>query len=73
MRNCVDGAALLNPFNEGVSGSVIGDCEAERVFGLNDLHLLRTGLFVGEDEVVQTDLTSEQLVHVDFVRVKRAE
>lgn len=60
-------------FNKGVSGAVIGDGEAERVLGFNDLHFFGFSPHMGEDEVLQTDLTTQQLLHVHFVWVQRAE
>ena len=54
---------------EGVSRSVVGDGEAESVFRFIDLHLLLDPFNVGEDEILETDLTTQQLVHVDLVGV----
>ncbi len=60
-------------FDEGVSRAVVGDGQAERVFGFNDLRLFGFSPHVREDEVLQTDLTAQQLLHVHFVWVQRAE
>lgn len=59
--------------DEGVSGAVVRDGEAQRFLGLEHLHLLLDALHVSEDEVLQPDLASEQLLHVDFVRVQGTE
>lgn len=58
---------------EGVSCSVVGDGKAESVFRFIDLHLLLDPLNVGEDEILETDLATKQLVHVDLVGVEGAE
>lgn len=59
--------------NKSVSRSVVGDGEAECIFGFINLHLLLDPFDVGEDEILQAYLTPEQLVHVDLVGVEGAE
>lgn len=58
--------------DEGESGAVVRDGEAQRILCLEHLHLLFDAFHVSEDEVLQADLTPEQLLHVDFVCVQRA-
>lgn len=58
--------------DEGVSSAVVRDGEAQRILGLVHLHLLFDALHMSEDEVLQTYLASEQLLHVDFVCVQGA-
>lgn len=59
--------------NERVSGSVVGDGEAQGIFRFINLHLLLDPFDVGEDEILEADLAPQQLVHVDLVGVEGAE
>lgn len=59
--------------DEGISGAVVCDGEPQGVLGLRHLHLLRLASDVSEDEVFQSDLASQQLLHVHFMRVECAE
>lgn len=58
--------------DESVARPVVCDGEAKRVLRLGHLHLLRLTPDMGEDEVLQADLSPQQLLHVYFVRVERA-
>lgn len=58
---------------EGVSRSVVGDGEAQSVFGFINLHLLLIPSGVGEDKILEADLAPQQLVHVDLVGVEGTE
>lgn len=59
--------------DEGVASPVVCDGEAERILCLGHLHLLGLTPDVGEDEILQANLSPQQLLHVHFVRVERAE
>lgn len=63
---------LTSYLDEGESSTVVRDGEAQRILGLVHLYLLFDAFHVSEDEVLQTDLTSEQLLHVNFVCVQGA-
>lgn len=58
--------------DESIAGPVVRDGEAKRILCLGHLHLLCLTPDVGEDEVLQADLSPQQLLHVYFVRVERA-
>lgn len=73
MGNPVNHAATFDPLDERVAGAVVGDGQPEGVLRLDDFHLLRAALFVCKDEIVQADLSAQQVAHVDLVRVQRAE
>lgn len=73
MGNPVNHAATFDPLDERVAGAVIGDGQPKGVLRLDDFHLLRAALFVCKDEIVQADLSAQQVAHVDLVRVQRAE
>lgn len=59
--------------DEGISGSVVCDGEPQSILRLRHLHLLRLTSDVSEDEVFQSDLASQQFLHVHFMTVERAE
>jgi len=59
--------------DEGEAGPVVGDGEAQRILRLEHFHLLLDAPDVGEDEVLQADLPTQQLLHVDLVGVQGAE
>lgn len=59
--------------DEGVSCPIVRDGEAKGVFCLRDLHLFGLPPDVGEDEVLQANLTPQQLLHVHLMGVQRAE
>lgn len=56
-------------FNEGVSRAVVSDGQSEGVFCFNDLHLFSFSSHMREDEVLQSDLAAQQLLHVHFMGV----
>lgn len=58
---------------ECISGSVVGDGEAQSIFRFEHLHLLFDPFNVGKDEVLQTNLAPQQLLHVNLVGVESAE
>lgn len=67
-----DSCLALAHLNEGVSGAIVCDCESQRILRLGHLHLLRLPADVSEDEVLQSDLSPEKLLHVHLVRVEGA-
>lgn len=69
VRNLIDDAAFLDSLDKCVASSVVGDCQSQGVLRLDDLDLLRPALSVREDEIIESDLTAEQLRHVNFVWV----
>lgn len=58
--------------DESVSRSVVCDGESQRVLRLGHLHLLGLTADVSEDEVFQSDLSPQKLLHVHLVRVEGA-
>lgn len=62
--NGIDDAALLNPLDERISRAIVRDRQPEGVLTLDDVDLLRPAFDVGKYEVVQADLTPQQLGHV---------
>jgi hypothetical protein len=63
----INDAALLDPLDKRVSRTVIRDRQPQRILRLDDLNLLRSTFSVRENEIIETDLPTEQLRHVDFV------
>lgn len=59
--------------DESISSSIVCDSEAQCVFRLCHLHLLGLPSDVSEDEVFQSDLPPQQLLHVHFMRVEGTE
>lgn len=58
--------------DESISCSVVCDGEPQRILCLRHLHLLRLPSDVSEDEVFESDLAPQKLLHVHFVRVEGA-
>ena len=56
--------------DEGEPSPVVGDGETQRVLRFEHFHLLLDAPDVGKDEVLQADLPSQQLLHVDLVGVQ---
>lgn len=69
MRNKVDDAAFFNTFDESVASSIIGYGKPKSVFRFKDFDLLWSRFLVCKYEIVQTDLSTQQLCHVDFMRI----
>lgn len=59
--------------DEGISSSIVCDSEAQRIFRLCHLHFFGFSPNVSEDEVFQSNLTPQELLHVHFMGVKGAE
>ncbi len=60
-------------FYERVSCSVVGDGEAQSIFGFKNFYLLLDPFNVGEDKILEADLAPQQLLHVDLVSIEGAE
>lgn len=58
---------------KGIACSIVGYGEAQGVFRLVHFHLLFDSFNVGKDEILQTDLPPEQLLHVNLVGVEGTE
>ena len=71
--NVTDNASLLNSLDKSVASPVVGDGQAESVLCLGDLYLLCSALTVGKYEVVQSDLSTQEVAHVHLVCVQGAE
>lgn len=67
MRDLIDDASFLDSLDERIASAIISDRQSQSIFALDDLNLLRSALSVRKDEVVEANLTAEQLRHVDFV------
>lgn len=65
--------AFLDAFDERVSRSVIGDGQTEGILLFVNFDLFDLTLPVDEDEILETYLAPEELRHVYFVSVQRAE
>ena len=59
--------------DEGKAGPVVCDGEAQRILWFEHFHLLLDAPDVGKDEVLQANLPSQQLLHVDLVGVQGTE
>ena len=71
--NVTDNASLLNSLDKCVARPVVCDGQAESVLCLGDLYLLGSALAVGEYEVIQPDLSAQEVAHVHLVCVQGAE
>ena len=71
--NVTDNAPLLDPLDKCVARPVVSDGQTEGVLRLGDLYLLGPALPVGEYEVVQPDLSAQEVTHVHLVCVQGAE
>lgn len=59
--------------NECISSSIVCDGETQSIFCLCHLHFFRLPSDVSEDEVLQSNLSPQQLLHVHFMGVQGAE
>ena len=71
--NVTDNASFFNSLDKCVARPVVSDGQTEGVLCLGDLYLLGPALPVGEYEVVQPDLSAQEVTHVHLVCVQGAE
>ena len=71
--NVTDNASLFYSLDKSVARTIVRDGQPQSVLRLADLNLLGSALAVGEYEVIQSDLSPQQVTHVHLVSVQRAE
>lgn len=69
MWNGIDDTSFFDTFNKCISGTVVCYRQTERIFRFDYLDFFRPPFAMGKYEIVQANLSAQQLRHVNFMGI----